>query len=289
MPDPIKKRGYSIVFILISVAVFALISLMAKALGTQTLGQALHPFQISAGRFCFALIFIAPVFFLMERNTPSVSWPLHIKRSILGWLGVTCLFAASTKIPLSDANAISFLSVIVTMVLSIYLLREKVSIKRWLAAAVGLIGALIIIRPGTDAFQAAAFLAVLAAIFMGVEMILIKLLSMKDRPFVILMINNLIGAVISLSVASFFWVTPNPQQWLLLIGIGLAMVVVQFFNILALKTSEASLITPFWYATPAFAALYDFHLFDQRLSIITTVGIILIIIGGAVITWNQAD
>ncbi len=284
MPDPTFKKAKSIVFILLAVAVFALTTLMAKALGTPTLGQSLHPLQISAGRFCFALIFVAPVFFLRGRNSPTISWSLHIGRSILGWLGVTCLFAASAQIPLSDANAVNFLSVIVTMVLSIYLLREHVTATRWVAAAVSLIGALIIIRPGTDAFQPAALLAVFAALFTGIEMIFIKLLSDRDRPFVILMINNTMGAIISLSAALYFWITPNLQQWLVLAGIGLAMAFVQFFNILALRISEASWITPFWYATPAFAAFYDLWLFHQPLSLFSVLGIVLIIIGGGIIS-----
>ena len=58
-------------------------------------GPALHPLQISAGRFCFALIAITVVAAWMRPAFTRVSWPLHGGRSLCGWLGVTCTFAAA--------------------------------------------------------------------------------------------------------------------------------------------------------------------------------------------------
>jgi len=83
------------------------------------------------------------------------------------------MFAAASQMPLGEATAISFLSPIAAMVLAIPLLGEKVGPVRWSAAVISCIGALILIRPGMDAFQLAALIALAAAIFMGIEVIFI--------------------------------------------------------------------------------------------------------------------
>ncbi len=260
---------------------------MAKVLGTETLGPALHPMQISAARFIVALLCLLCVFAVRPISFDGTPWSLHIKRSIAGWSGVTCLFAAAILMPLADANAISFLSVIVSMVLSVWILREKVGPRRWMAAAIALLGALLITRPGTSAFQPAAMVAVLAAIFIGIEVMFIKQLSGREPVFRILIINNLVGASISLVVVGFVWQTPSTAQWLLLFLIGALMLGVQATNIMAMQRSDASFIAPFWYATPAFTAVLDYLVFGQAVALISATGICLIVFAGIVISWRE--
>ena len=123
----------------VAVSLFALLTLIAKALGTTTLGQGLHPVQITTARFCFALLIITPWVFIKRPGFKSVPWRLHLYRGVSGWLGISCLFTAASTIPLADANAITFLSVIVTMALSIPMLGEQVGAKRWMAALIALL------------------------------------------------------------------------------------------------------------------------------------------------------
>jgi len=283
----ISEQTRSILFILVSVALFAATSLMAKGLGTDALGNALHPVQISSGRFCFAFLALLPVFLWHSPGVTNAPWPLHIKRSVCGWLGVSCLFAAATQIPLADANAISFLSVIITMALSIPLLGERVGLKRWSAAFLALAGAVMISRPGTDAFHPAALVAFMAAVFIGLEAVFTKILSDREPPIRILMINNTIGATISVLVVPFFWLSPDSKQWGVLVAIGMVMVLAQYFNIQAMKRGDVSFVVPFWYAAPLFAAIYDYLLFRQIISMWSVVGITMIIMGGIIISYRE--
>ena len=278
----------SILLVLISVSLFAFLSLVAKLLGTDVLGPALHPIQVSAARFIVALLFLFGVFAMRPVHFRQVPWGLHLRRGISGWCGVTCLFAAAILIPLADATAISFLSIIVTMVLSVIMLKETAGPRRWAAAALALAGALLITRPGTGAFQPAALIGLLAAIFIGFEIIFIKQLSGREPLLRILIINNLIGATISLIVIGFVWQAPSPQQWLLILLIGFLMLGVQASNILAMRLGDASFVAPFWLATPAFAAIYDYLVFSQTINLPSGLGILLIIGGGVFISWREA-
>jgi drug/metabolite transporter (DMT)-like permease len=283
----LHPSSQSILLVMISVALFALLSLVAKLLGTNTLGPPLHPMQISAARFVIAFLFLAPIFIFRPVGFSNVPWGLHLRRGIAGWCGVTCLFAAAIVIPLADATAISFLSIIVTMVLSIWMLRERAGPRRWTAAAIALAGALLVTRPGTSAFQPAALIALLAAIFIGFEIIFIKQLSGREPLLRILIINNLIGAAISAIVTGFVWQAPTAAQWVLIGLIGSLMIGVQATNILAMQRGDASFVAPFWFATPAFAAIYDYLVFQQGVSVASGVGISLIVAGGVIISWRE--
>lgn len=273
--------------ILIASSLVAATTLIAKTLGTYTLGTALHPTQITAGRFVFAfltLVLIAP---FLKLRFVGIPWQPHLLRTFFGFLGVSCMFAAASQMPLGEATAISFLSPIAAMVLAIPLLGEKVGPVRWSAAVISCIGALILIRPGMDAFQLAALIALAAAIFMGIEVIFIKKLSGREPAIRILFINNMIGVMLSVTAASFFWRTPTTEQWTLLITIGCVMVCAQSFYIQAMKFADASFVVPFSYATLVFATLYDFAAFDVIPDSISVVGALVIILGALFLAFRE--
>jgi len=107
-------------------AFIAATALLAKALGTEALGQPLHPFQISHGRFLFAFVAVGTVMALLQPRFQTPHWGLHIGRTTFGWVGVSLMFASVAFIPLSDATTISFLNPVFAMMLDIPLLRETV-------------------------------------------------------------------------------------------------------------------------------------------------------------------
>ncbi|MEX0695434.1 MAG: DMT family transporter [Rhodospirillales bacterium] len=276
-----------VLFSLLAAALLAATSMLAKLLGNDLYGPPLHPLQVSAGRFIFAfsaLVVVAPFMKLQFRGAPY-RW--HFLRSVLGWLGVSCTFAAAAQMPLAEATAITFLSPIATMIFAIPFLGEKVGRVRWSAAAVSMVGAFVLIRPGTDAFQAAALLALAAALLIGLEMVVIKRLSGNEPAIRILFINNAFGATISLSAATLVWIQPTIQQWGLLISLGLIMVVAQTCFIQAMKSADASFTVPFFYTTLVFAAAYDFGLFGVIPEPMSWLGAAIIIAGAVFLAFRE--
>ena len=282
--DPVVRAA---AIMIAASALIALTSLLAKALGRGVEGAELHPFQVSAGRFCFALITIAVFAAWMRPSFAGTSWGLHGARSLCGWLGVSCLFAAAARMPLADATAISFLSPIVTMVFAVFLLSERVGPVRWSAAGVSLIGALILMRPGTSAFQPAALIALVSALFMGIEAILIKRLTSGEPPIRILLVNNAIGAAIAVTAAAFVWIAPSPAQWAMLALLGVTMASAQALFIQAMKGVDASYVVPFFYSTLVFAALYDAVLFTEWPDGISQIGAAVIVAGAILLAWRE--
>jgi drug/metabolite transporter (DMT)-like permease len=268
-------------------AIIAVTSLLAKALGRGVEGSALHPFQVTAGRFGFALALVLAVSLWLRPRLAGAAWPMHLGRTLCGWAGVTCLFAAAAAMPLAEATAISFLSPLATMILAIPLLRERVGPVRWAAAAIALLGALLLIRPGTDAYQPAALIALAAAAFIGMEAILVKRLSDREPPMRILLINNAMGALIATIAAAFVWIAPSPSQWVMLAALGMSMLGAQALFIQALRVADASYVVPFFYTTLVFAALYDMALFGDWPDLWSQLGIAVILAGAILLAWRE--
>lgn len=276
---------------LLACALIAATTLIAKALG-QGIGAGgggpLHPLQVSAGRFLFAWLALMPIVAILRPSLKSAKLPYHLGRSIAGWAGVTCLFAASAYMRLADATAISFLNPIVAMVLAIPLLSERVGPWRWAAAGLALIGAMVLIRPGSEAFQPVVFVALASALFLGLEAIMIKVLAGGEPPLRILVINNTIGMLIAVTAASFVWIWPTPAQWMMLALLGSIMVCAQACFIQAMKSGDASLVMPIFYATLIFAAIYDFALFGIVPPATSFIGAALIVSGALLLAWRES-
>ncbi len=209
--------------------------------------------------------------------------PLHTVRVAFGVTGVTAMFAAATLIPLADATAISFLNVIVAMGLAVVFLREKVGPVRWTAALIAFGGALLLIRPGTSAFQPYALIALLAAFLLAVEITVLKVLSGREPVFQILLASNLGGTIIASAAMLYFWQTPTPVQWLMLGAVGLVMLSAQAMFVPALRSGDASFIMPFTYSVLLFATLYDFALFGVVPVFWSMVGAVVIVSAGIVL------
>ncbi|MDQ2089944.1 DMT family transporter [Marimonas arenosa] len=283
-PDPALAVG----FMLAACAFIAASTLMAKLAGTDRLGDPLHALQVSHGRFLFAWVLVASLSVALRLRISRPNLPLHGLRTLAGWGGVSLLFAAVAFIPMADATAISFLNPVFAMMLAIPLLGERVGPIRWAAAGVALIGAMILLRPTPASFQPAALLALAAAMVMGLEITLIKILSGRESWLQILLINNSFGLLIASLAVIPFWAPPTPAQWAALIGVGIFMACAQMCYVNAMARAEASFIVPFAYATLIFAAAFDTAVFGKVPDAVTLAGAAIIIAGAALLAWREA-
>jgi drug/metabolite transporter (DMT)-like permease len=283
-----QSNAVAATLILGAAAFIAATTLMAKSLGTGIYGPPLHALQISHGRFLFAFAGLALAAAILRPRLSAPHWRLHIARTSFGWAGVTLMFASVAYIPLADATAISFLNPVFAMMLAIPFLGEQVGRVRWSAAALALIGALVLLRPTPDSFQPAALLALCAAMVMGMELIFIKKLAGRENPFQILLVNNMIGLGIASIAVIVVWQPPTVAQWGLLAGIGLCMAVAQTFFVNAMARADASFVAPFSYATLIFAAAYDALFYGVLPDAITYAGAAIILTGALWLALREA-
>ena len=260
---------------------------LAKIVQTDLLGEPLHPLQATQARFLFGFIglFIFYSAFPIRFTKPDIK--LHVIRTLCGFSAVTVMFTAAAIIPVSDATAISFLNPVFAMIFALPLLGEKIGKLRWTSALIGLLGAFVLLRPSASAFEPAALLALIAAVVMGLEFILIKILSTREQVLQILLINNVLGLLFSSISLLFVWTSPTLIQWIALSGFGFLMLGAQVCNLIALRGADASLVLPFSFTTLIFVTGYDFMVFAVTPDLISWVGAIIIIFGVSTIILQQ--
>jgi drug/metabolite transporter (DMT)-like permease len=197
-----------------------------------------------------------------ERRLPATRRPgLQILRGI-GLVGSSVLFITSLRyLPVAAATAISFVSPIFVTALSIPFLGEKVGVRRWAAALAGLTGVLIIIRPGTGAFQAASLLPIASALFWAAGLIATRKLGHSDPARTTMTYSALVGLVILSAMVPAVWATPSWDQLLIGAGIGIVSTIGHWIVTVAYRHADASVLVPFSYTQIIWATLFSIFVF----------------------------
>jgi drug/metabolite transporter (DMT)-like permease len=285
---PSHNPRLAMILMISATAFIAVTTLLAKAIGTGVLGEPLHVLQITQARFLFAALTLGSAALVLKPKFGPANIKLHILRTTFGAAGVTLMFASVAFIPLSDATAISFLNPVFAMTFAIFFLGERVGPIRWASAGISLIGAVILLRPGSGTIAPGALLALGAALMLGMEVIFMKRLSRREKPFQILLINNAIGLCLATLAVLSVWEPPTLHQWFALAGIGIGMALAQTCFLNSVARADASFVVPFSYGTLLFAALYDAVIFGVIPSNISFLGAAVIIAGAALLAWREA-
>jgi drug/metabolite transporter (DMT)-like permease len=131
--------------------------------------------------------------------------------------------------------------------LSIVFLGETVGWRRWSAAAVGLVGVLIVVRPGTGAFQLASIFPLLAALSWAGAVIVTRKMAGADDATTTLAYSAVVGLVVLTAFLPLGWVTPGWREIGLGIALGILSTVGHLFVVLAYRRASASVVAPFSY------------------------------------------
>lgn len=273
---------------ILSCAFFAGAGAFAKAAQTLAPGPDLHPLQVTAGRFLFAFLALLPFLLWTGASVLRTEIPLrHLQRVVFGVAGVAFLFSAVREIPLGDATAIAWASPMFALVFAWLFLKEPVDRRRWLAAVIGFTGIVVMVRPTSAAFEPAALLALAAAVFVGAEVVTIRLLATRDGTLTVLILNNAMGAVIACLAASAVFVMPSAAQIACMVAVGVVMLTGQAIFFKALVVAEASFVAPFYYATLIWATLIGLLVFGEVPGWHLLVGASLVITGGVLVSWRS--
>ena len=215
-----------------------------------------------------------------RRSKPS----LHLLRALCGAGGGVCLIHASAVMPIADATAIGLTEGMVAMVLAVLLLHERVTPSHWAAAGLCAVGALIVVRvqatgDGGGSLVASG-VALLGAVLIAGEIILIKVLAARDPPLVILWFVNGIAALLLAVPAWLVW-QPMPTEILVAVALlGPLALAGQYCNIRGFRLADAALLAPVGYSWILFAGLIGWIGFGEIPAPASAIGAALIVVGG---------
>ena len=235
--------------------------------------------------FVRALIVVAVILLVVRRSGSFAGLRIGRLRNVatrsLLAVGSTFLIVASlAQLPLSEVIAILFVGPLFIAVLSGPLLGERVSIHRWLAVLTGFTGMLIIVRPGSDTFQVAALLPVVAALVAATRDIVTRRISRAETSMAILFYSMVALTLAGLATAPFGWRPMDGGQLAIAAFTGVMFGLGHYLIIEGYRYAEASVISPYRYANLIWAVALGFVLWGEIPSFWVLVGAPLVVGSG---------
>jgi len=240
--------------------------------------------------FRYAFQAIATTVVLLPRHGTALLRTAHPKFHVLrGALLLTTsvlAFFSLRYLPLPEFTAIVLIAPLVITLLAATLLKEYVSVMRWILVAGGFVGTLAILRPGGDAFSWAMLLPLGLVVSNAWFQLLTSKLAQTENPLTMHFYTGWVGTLLVSCALPFVWqALPSWHWWALLCLMGLMGTIGHFFLILAYQRAPASTLTPYSYAQIGFAMLAGWVIFDHVPDRMAMTGIALIAACGAAGAW----
>jgi len=213
-----------------------------------------------------------------------------IFRAGAGTIALMLSFYGFQKMPLADANALSFTRTLWLVPLAAFVVKEKIGPLRLGAALVGFAGVMLMIRPGADGefHMGVPAMAMLASSFLlALTITGMKVLTRDHSPMVLLVWSAALGLLLSIPGALFVWRWPDPVDLALLSLMGVAGTITQGCYIKGMQIGDAAAMAPIDYVRLVFTAAVGFFLFHEVPGLWTVAGAGIVVASTLFITWRE--
>jgi drug/metabolite transporter (DMT)-like permease len=272
-------------FALLAFGVFSTHDVIVKILG-----GTYSPFQIVF--FSVLLSFPLAMVMLIRDAKPGTLVPVHpwwlaLRTGAAVVTGVSAFYAFSV-LPLAQTYAILFAAPLLITILAIPVLGEKVRLRRWMAVLVGLVGVLVVLRPGQTDLTLGHLAALAAAIGGSLASIVVRKIGSEERPVVMLLYPMLVNFVLMACALPFVYI-PMPIEHLgMLAVIAVFAWIASRLVIAAYQSGEAAIIAPMQYSQIIWASMFGYFFFDEVIDQATAIGAGIIIASGMYIVLRES-
>ncbi|MEM7059012.1 MAG: EamA family transporter [Pseudomonadota bacterium] len=251
------------------------------------LTETISPGMVGMGRFALASLFLIPLVSITGQ------WGRlrrgHVLAGVFLGTALLCFNSALQVMPIANAIAIFFVEPLILTVLSALILKESIGWRRILAVCVGLVGAIIVIRPNWEAFGPAAALPLGTAVCFACYMLVTKVMVTDGKPLLlqfwtgtaaatVLLIATAAGTEAEVSFLILSW--PTWSETLLFLCLGVVAVAAHQMIVLSLARIDASVVAPMQYIEIISATLFGWWIFGDFPDLWTWIGAGIIIASG---------
>lgn len=306
MPGPLAALSANTKGILCLVGALGALTLSDSIIKWLSPEMALH--QITLLRSCFALLLVM-VFVQLEGGLVTLHTRrplLHLLRGSMLVLANMFFFVGLAAMPMAETVVLFYTAPLFICMLSQPVLGEKVGLRRWFVIGLGMIGAIIMLRPGSDVFQTVSLFPVMAALCYAAMTMMTRKLGLRESAgaltfyiqIAFIVISSLVGMVVgdgaydihdnsSLTFLLREWYWPSLVQWQLLLLCGLIVACGGYLMSQAYRLGEAPAVAPFEYASLPFALAVGYYLWGDWPDWPAFVGTGLIISSGLVVAYLE--
>ena len=269
---------------LVSFGIFATHDVVVKFLGGQYSAVQIIFFSVMFG---FPLVMVMLIRDRSDGNLrPRHPWWTALRTGASVVTGVSAFYAFSV-LPLAQTYAILFAAPLLITLLAIPILGEKVGIRRGIAIVVGLLGVMVVLRPGDADLSLGHAAALTAAVCSSLASVIVRKIGTDERAAVLLLYPMLANFII-LGAALPLVYHPMPIQHLGMMGIiALFGFVAMLFIIQAYRRAEAVVVAPMQYSQMIWATVYGALIFDESPDLFTIVGSAIIMASGLYIVLRE--
>ena len=271
-------------FGLLAFALFSTHDAIIKALG-----DTYSVFQV----IFFALMFaFAPMTVLVLADhavgnfRPRHPW-LVLSHSVLSLIVMSGSFYAFVTLPLAEVYALLFTIPLLITALSVSLLGETVRVSRWVAVIVGLIGVMIVLRPGATSLSLGHLMTVLAVFASALAKIIVRKIGGEERPAVLVLYAMLTSLVVMGAILPAVYVPVELPSLGLMAAVGLISVTGQLCTIAAYRFAPAAVVAPTQYSQILWGTGFGIVLFSEHPDWSVATGACVIIASGIFIFWRE--
>ncbi|MEM1237720.1 MAG: DMT family transporter [Pseudomonadota bacterium] len=275
--------------VLLALVAFALFS--THDVVVKFLGESYSPFQI----VFFSVLFGFPVatILLLRDETPGTLIPQHpwwvAARTVAAVVTGASAFYAFSVLPLAQTYAIIFASPLLITLLSVPMLGEKVGLRRGLAVLVGLVGVLVVLRPGSTQLELGHLAALACAVSGAFASIVVRKIGREERSIVLILYPLVANFMVMGALLPLVYV-PMPVGHLGLFFAIAAMAMAAMLCLIAAYThGEAAIVAPMQYSQILWAAAYGFVFFNELPQWNTALGAGIIIASGVYIVLRESS
>jgi len=245
---------------------------------------------------------ITLLFFRLEgkKGFPTTNQPtLQIVRGLFLFLSYTTFMMGLAALPLADIESIRFSGPMMITILSVFMLGEKVELRRWLALIVGFAGIVLIVKPGSTHFNEGSLFILISVLFYALTVILTRKMKATDSSATMAYFSSwvyLVAAFITSplaaavgeipnahpSIAFLFhaWTMPTVLDLFIMSGLGLVWAGWMYFMTRAYSVAQASVIAPFEYFSLPISITWGFLFWREIPAVTTIAGAVLTLLSG---------
>jgi len=256
-------------------------AMVTIAVAAREAGKVLHVFQIMELRSLLGILLFLPMIVAAGglRAIRPRHFGLHCGRNAVHYSAQFLWFLAITMIPIAEVVAIEFTGPVWVALLAVAFLGERMTTARIASVVLGIIGVVIVVRPGLDHVEVGQVVALVAAIGFAGSIILVKSLIRTESVVSIIFWMLIIQAVIGAIPAALLWQNPPSKVWPWLVVIAFCGTYSHFCMTHALRHADAMTVVPLDFLRVPLTALAAWALFSERFDIFTVIGA-AVILGG---------
>ena len=239
-------------------------------------------------RSVFGLLMLTP--WIWSKGLSSLKTtqlPLHCFRVFFASSALVLLFYALGEMPIADVFALQFTIPLFTIILAVFILKQRADAHAWCACIIGFCGALIVMRPGFIELTLASVCAIISAFLSGGSNTTLKMLSRTEGAGVITVYSNLLMLPLALIPMLFIWVMPTAEQWPLVLTIAVLNAVSGYCFTRSVGAADARIVQPFQFTRMIFATAIGFWMFAEFPDLWTWVGAAVIFGASYYIVWRE--